>query len=151
MSEPIEQKARGKSERSGRWIYGVYMKHIARTPCVIGDGVRPEDIRHVILYDGFSDWNMPRNIEGEYVEPDTVGWYVGMRDKNGKEAYEGDIIRWTNDYSGKTYEREIVHDKEWNRYAVFMNGAESHGVNKYLGYPNGFEVIGNIYDDKTPV
>ena len=50
------------------------------------------------------------------------------------------------DKNVKTCEREIVYDKEWDRYVMFMNGAESQGVNRYLGSPNGFEIIGNIYD-----
>lgn len=76
----------------GKWVEGYYIYHIKRTPCVIGDCVKPEDEVHMIAYDGFSDWNMPRDIEQCIIDPETLCRYIGLKDRHKQMLWEHDIV-----------------------------------------------------------
>lgn len=48
---------------------GYYFRWVTRQPAAIEDWVKSEDIKECVVYSGFADWNMPRNIEYMIVEP----------------------------------------------------------------------------------
>ena len=65
--------------------------------------------------------------------------YIGLKDCNGKEIYEGDIIRMSDNYK-----YEIFWDK-WN-YGMKNIERQAFGVlNNAVCYG---EIIGNIYENK---
>lgn len=77
------------------------------------------------------------------VDKETVGQFTGLHDKNGKEIYEGDIIKY-KDSRGQHIEK-VIFDKGCF-YAGIHNGSSTRVAPKLINTRIS-EVIGNIYDN----
>lgn len=88
------------------------------------------------------------------VRPDTVSQSTGLKDKNGKEIFEGDIVRTSAygcivGFGEYTYfEDENTPTTEIGFYLSFLNvtPAAYAPFDKY--YWDNCEVIGNIYENE---
>lgn len=129
---------RGRKTLSKEWVFGGIVPNVYGGVPLIMTDTRKTDSCDI-------EW------EFEEVSPETVGQYTGLRDKNGRRIFEGDIVVYDNSPYNEycvPYTGEIV----WHKWAWRFKYKEYGSVYYYsLGAEDFFgaksEVIGNIHDN----
>lgn len=134
-----EIKFRGKRLDNEEWIAGTYHYIIKKEFYSI--------MAHE-LFDHEQNRLVSAPESGAHkVDPNTVGEFTGLRDRNGRDIYEGDIIRSFND-DVETDSLTRIKIVVWNE-AEAMFEFDSIGGGRYLCAANSkhISVIGNIHDN----
>ena len=118
---------RGKRIEDGQWVEGHY--HFANW--YLPPSMEIVDRTHHILQIGRGD--------ADKIDPDTLGQFTGLTDKNGKKIFEGDICKHRSNYSGE-YVISVVTYTDGQFLAMADN-------NSGFNLSDKLEVIGNIHDN----
>lgn len=141
-----EIKFRGKRYGDGDWVYGNLYQGTTdgeQYSIILNDAgyhVAPQNDRNLAIAFAENEVNV--------VFTQTVGQSTGLLDKNGKEIYEGDIIR-----SYDSENNPIIHSISWDNkkacYVATMLQYPLLGGSIDKGWIDEFEkeVIGNVFDN----
>ena len=117
---------RGKRTDNGEWVYG----NLIDSDSIVGE-----------IVDFDEEYFIP---EFWYkVDPETVGQFTGLTDKNGTKIFDGDIVRLYDDSEDELVNGAIVFNADFCSFCVSMKGHEDVMLMAHWQY----EVIGNIYDN----
>lgn len=154
-------KFRGKRLKDSKWIYGNLADYSMN---VFNTAIEKKVIFSNIV--SFATDNFGFVVDDCAVDPETIGQFTGLLDRNGKEIYEGDIIRidchaWLDwkeldSVNAEVIFEEYMFDARWRNPDAgqpipFHPDDDPDYEPEYIcemlaNLPNTIEIIGNIHD-----
>ena len=132
---------RGKRKDNGEWVEGFLSKS------------RGENKQLELCIDHEEKGVMCSSI----VIPETVGQCTGLKDKNGKLIFEGDVVEADGYIFFVNFGKcgGVANNEDYGYIGYYLDGydeitkkALSYGLRDDICYFTNIEAIGNIHDDK---
>ena len=131
-----------RAKCSGVWCYGSYVRFDKKPT-------------HNCCNCNYKDFIVTNEEDGEHYYPisdlSSLGQYTELKDKDGREIYEGDILEYIGkreDNMNKVYRRKVVFRK--GMFALLSKEIPAYTALKYHCMEDGrfaWSVVGNIHDN----
>lgn len=124
---------RGKRKDNGKWVYGFYALFASN-----------KGLKHGIYTGTENGCVIPYEVD-----PETIGQFTGLTDRNGKKIFEGDIVKEWSSHWKTPLKTEINIYEVVCEYlgSLHLIRKTEYGENSTPLYRRSVvEVIGNIYD-----